>query len=356
MPKIFGIDRINVSRVTNDAHNGRFDLWQRGISRTVAPSSTIYLADRFGLSNGMDSAVNENRITTVPTLIQPIQYALRIQPNATDTTDAGNFLSLQYSMEGHDLTKYRNRKMYIRFYVRSNLAGTWAVSARSSNTDRTYNAPYTINASNTWELKEVIIPFDTVSGGTFNLDATNGVFLWWALATGTNFQGAPNTWLNANTAGVAGMPNFMGSTSNTWDIAGVVMSDQHLHDEEYEMMLNSVSYQEEIERCSRYCQKSYPIDTVPGTINSQASCYKMQISSPLNPWFFVVLPKRMRTTPTMTFYNPTTGTAGQGEIIGSGTFTFASTTDSGEVTVSYNLVGVNSGDFIRWHTLYEAES
>lgn len=354
MPKIFGVDRINVDRVTNDAHNGRMDLWQRGTSFSVPTSTTTYQADRYGFSNGQNVNVTESRITSVPTLTQPLKYALRIQPNATDSVNSGNFSSIQYSVEGNDLVKYRNQSMFVSFYVRSTLTGTWAVAARSSTSDRGYLATYTTNAANTWEWKTIEIPMQSVVGGTFNLDNTAGLYLWWAISGGTTFQGAPNTWLTGNFAAVAGMPNFYGSTANTFDLTGVVISDQRPTFAEYQMMLNSVSYQEEVERCMRYCQKSYDMAVNPGTATALSGAYKLQWNYPTNPWMYVTLPKRMVKPPNVTFYNPNSGASGQGEIIGSGTFTFANL-QSGEANISFNLTGVNNADFIRWHSLYEAE-
>lgn len=266
MPKIFGIDRLAPARVINDAINGRMDIWQRGTSLVVGPSSTEYQADRFGLSNGMDVSITESRITSVPVLTQTLNYGLRIQPNSPDTVDASDFCAIQYGVEGYDFNKYRHRAMYISFYVRSNLTGTWAVAARSSTTDRSYLASYTINVANTWERKTIVIPFQDVIGGTFSSDRSAAVYLWWALAAGTTFQGAPDVWLNGNFVGPAGMPNFFGSSSNTFDLAGVTIADEMQHSlEEYEMILNSSSISEEIARCERYCQKSYSLIDAPGT-------------------------------------------------------------------------------------------
>lgn len=354
MPLIDGIDQIKPNRINNWAINGRMDIWQRGTATTATTNTTPYLADRWACTNGTDANISLSRITSVPTLATPLKYAFRIQPASTDTMDPGDFIAAQYTVEGYDLLRFFNKKMHVYFWARSNLTGTFCVNASNAG-DRTYAATYTINVANTWEFKHVVIPWDTQSGGTWNFTNLVGTYLWWGLACHSSFQAAPNVWNVGDFVGVTGMNNtFMSSTSNTFDLAGVVMYDEHLTDAEYLLALNSVSHDEDLLRCQRYYQKTYDLEVIPGTGASQSGAFRLQMNYPLNPWIWTPLQKRMRTAPTVVFYNPNTGTAGQGEIIGSGTFSFGGL-QSGEVNISYNLVGVNSGDFIRWHTACEAE-
>lgn len=274
MPKISGIDKLQEERVINWAINGRVDLWQRGSSLSVAPSTTKYLADRFGLGNGQSVNVSYTRISSVPSLSQPLNYAMRWQPVSTDTVAAGNFLATQYSLEGPDLRRFFDRDLHVYFYARSNLTGTWAVVARSTAANRGYPATFTTDVANTWELKHVIIPFKDVVGGTFSsAEGTAGCYLWWALTAGTTFQFPANQWSSANVAGVAGMPNFMGSTSNTFDLTGVVFADQPLSTVDYLKILNAVPQSEELTRCKRYCQKSYDPGVDPGTNANEGAEY-----------------------------------------------------------------------------------
>jgi hypothetical protein len=89
------------------------------------------------------------------------------------------------------------------------------------------------------------------------------------------------------------------------------------------------SFGEELALCQRYYWKTFPYATAPASsAGTTGSLFTLAASGPNSPVVNAVFPTRMRTTPTITTYNP--GAAGAG---------FYDTTAVADIAVSVTFPG-----------------
>lgn len=147
----------------------------------------------------------------------------------------------------------------ISFWARCNITGTFG-GLVSNNVDRTYGYTYTINNTNTWEYKSVVIPGET--SGAWSLFAGNGLTHYFDVGTGANGQIPSGSW-NTTISSIyapSGTTKLISTNGATLDITGLQL----------EIGLAATPFENrpyplELQLCQRYYEKSYGRDTNPGT-------------------------------------------------------------------------------------------
>jgi hypothetical protein len=202
----------------------------------------------------------------------------------------------------------------LSFWAFATASGTSSVSLQNGNTDRSYVKTFTINAGNTWEFKQLLIPGD-ITGTWFTANGTVGAFLEFNASTGANFLGTDAAWQAGDKTGVSGVTNFFATTNNVFAITGVSLFrgiEGPSSTEAANMIRNP---DEELNLCQRYYEKSFDATQAPAAgLGEGGSEYVFpstqsagaQSQSPTFP--FAV---RKAFSPTMTLFNP--GAAG-GEV------------------------------------------
>jgi hypothetical protein len=242
--------------------------WQRGTSFPAVTNA--YTADRWGVSHTSGAVISVNKGASVPSPEQAgiyVSSSISIPVGVADTSIAsGEFALLQQKIEGYNISpfgfgKSGTRYVTLSFWHGHVKSGTYYVSFSNSDASRSYVAPYTQSVSDTWEYSSISIPVDT--SGTW--DYTNGVGLniRFVIATGSTYITTANSWQSGNYLAASNQVNGLDSTSNNFRLALV-----QLESGDVATPFEIRSFQQELQLCQRYYEKSYDVDTPPGTISN----------------------------------------------------------------------------------------
>lgn len=222
----------------NQILNGGLDLFQRGIASTAMASGAItqqfsgtlqYLADRFGGYNKTGNTINMSQTADFPTQAQSgyqSRYALLVTNGTGVTPTTNQVAGIYYRMEGQDYARIHARKVRLQFWVKSSIAGNYALALTNAAETRTYVTTYNIPSASTWTPIALDIQLD--SSGTWNFDNTGGLQIIWTLGAGSSIQaGSLNTWSGTAYASSTGsLANWIGTSSATFEITQVALYNQ----------------------------------------------------------------------------------------------------------------------------------
>ena len=132
---------------------------------------------------------------------------------AKPTLAAADQIGIHQSIEGVRVADLFWGSVYadpvvLRFWVYG-AAGTYTAAIRNGALDRSYLAPFTIAAANTWTKIEIVIPGDTT--GTWATDTTRGLNVAICFAGGTTSQGVAG-WQAGNKVALATATNGAAAT------------------------------------------------------------------------------------------------------------------------------------------------
>lgn len=217
--------------------NGNFDLWQRGTSFTGYTGNAIYHADRFNLTRGatINTLVNTiDQVSDVPTVVQSnfrsnFSYRVTTTTAATNLAASDTTMGPTYHVEGYDLENLVGKTVTLSFWVKSSIAGTYALTFGRQFTD-SYVTTYTISLANTWEKKSIAVYIDPAVnwGSNLGLQSGRGLTILWTLgAATTRTVSSLNQWLvgqnvsNANTA----TNTFCNTLNATFQLSQVMLNE-----------------------------------------------------------------------------------------------------------------------------------
>lgn len=290
--------------------NGAFNIWQRGTSFASIADNT-YTADRWLYRKSGAMVHTVARSTDVPTVAQAgrlFNYSLHADCTTVDSSiAAGDYAIIQQKVEGFNWLSLAQRACTLSFWVKATKTGTYCVAMNNSGFDRSCIMEYSVNAADTWELKTVTFPASPATG-TWDYTTGIGVQINWPLAGGSTFQTTAGSWGTGNYFATANQVNACDSTSNDFRICGVQLEPGSVATE-----FECRHHQDEVQLCQRYFVKTFALSVTPGdNVNDLGTLVGTNVQTagwePAANWRF---PVEMRDTPTVTLYNPYTGTAGQ---------------------------------------------
>lgn len=201
--------------------------------------------------------------------------------------------------------------MTLSFWVRNSITGTYSVSFASGAGDRKYIATYTIDSADTWEQKTINLTMDDISAGTWNMTQGTGMYVQWSLYAGSNYHGTAGAWATVTPVDdlgtAADVSTWITTNGATFYITGIelVRGNQ-------KGVSRRRGFQEELALCQRYFAKTYDYATATATSTRTGDCTVNSngtTSAAVNyTWEY---PVEMRATPTITGYNPNSGTANE---------------------------------------------
>ena len=341
--------------------NGAMQVAQRSRSETGVTNAGYKTIDRYrwGL-------VSLGTWTLERSGDAPVGFSSSYKATCT-TADASpaasDLLYLQYRMAAEDLHNLNFGTsdavpMTLSFWVKSNKTGDASfMMFQNDNSNRLFSNSYTINTADTWEYKTIAIPAD-VSG---NINDDNGIGLtmgWWlnsgSDSTGGSFHTTWDTYADADT-NVSNL-GVGGATSDNWLITGI-----QLEVGTQATPFEHRKYCDELARCQRYYQKSYSSDTKVGSVTAdggQLGAHMVHIFATGNTFRYTLkYAVPMRSTPTLTIYNPETGTVGSGGFEGNGDTNaevISSTFRNEKSLLLFNTSMDNTGSFY-WQYQLDAE-
>lgn len=291
--------------------NGGMDLWQRNTSFASVANGT-FTADRWKYSKTGSMVDTITRSTSVPTpdTNTPLfNYSLlSTVTTAQGSLGASDFNSIDHPIEGYNFKELAQRTMTLSFWVNSSVTGTFCVGLTNSGSDRSYVAEYTISNANTWERKVITISASP-SAGTWNYTNGTGLVVRFTKASGTTYQTAAGSWATGNYLATSNQTNLVATNSATFAITGV-----QLERGSYANPFVIESFGEIVRKCQRYFEKSYDLETVPGTASaagnrdsSNQNLLGTGSASQFQTFNFLI---SKRTDPTVVIYASSTGASG----------------------------------------------
>ena len=296
------------SVMRNRIINGQMTIDQRNAGASVSTGSGTYgpyTLDRWAIAGSGGGVFSYQQSSVAPAGF--VNSALITVTTADSSIAAGDYYQFRQAIEGFNVSDLgwgtaNAQTITLSFWVRSSLTGTFGLSLRNGNGDRSYVATYAINSANTWEQKTVTIPGDTA--GTWTLSTTVGMYVTFSLGVGSSFESTANSWQAGNFVATSGSVDLVGTNGATFYITGVQL-EKGTQATSFEYR----QYGQELALCQRYYQTSYPygtaVDAATGPTEG-ASFICINTSDSSNGG---LLPVTMRATPTFAMYS-TVGGAG----------------------------------------------
>lgn len=296
------------SGARNPLINANMEIWQRG---TTFAAASGYSADRWRYTTlSTSGVVTINRSTNVPSVAQAgvlFNYSLEADVTTADATmGAGEFAVLKQRIEGYNWRHFAQRQFTVSFWVMSSKTGVHCVAFTNSVSDRSEVVEYTIASADTWEYHTATFAASP-SAGTW--DYTNGIGgeLDFTLMSGPGYQTTAGSWQVGNFYGTSSQVNVLDNTANFFRVTGVTMG---LGANASQIIF--IPLEEELSRCKRYYQKSFPYATAPAQ-NATVTGSEWWVSPYTGTTavsVLVNLPVQLRTTSyTVTTYNPSAANA-----------------------------------------------
>jgi hypothetical protein len=243
--------------------NGEMRIDQRNAGASVSISAYGYGIDRWGYQCSGGGVWSSQRTTVVPAgYTNSLGLTVTTADASIGSTDV---YQLFQKIEGFNVADLgfgtaNAQTITISFWVRSSVTGTYSASLQNNAFNRGYVATFTINAANTWEYKTLTVVGDT--SGTWTTDNTIGLQLSIDLGSGSASNITAGSWQAVTTSSLrtSGSVNWIATNGATFYITGV-----QLEVGTTATPFERRDYGRELVMCQRYCQKSYPTGTAPGT-------------------------------------------------------------------------------------------
>lgn len=263
MPKIQGIDVAKSDHLKNYIINGDMGIWQRGISFGSIENGS-YCADRFVYGKSGTTVHTIQQSADVPTVAQARQlfpYSLLLQLGTPDTSLAAtDFAAISQLVEGYNWAKLAQKVCTLSFWVKATLPGTYCVSLNNSGGDRCIVFEYTIDVTDTWEKKTIVIP-PSPTAGTWDYASGAGVRIQWTLAAGTDLHTATiGSWQNGNLKATVNQINGVNTGATNFRITGVMLNEGAVA---APFKLFADGFNGELAACQRYYEKSFNLTVAP---------------------------------------------------------------------------------------------
>jgi hypothetical protein len=244
--------------------NGDMRIDQRNAAAAVTINSAAwtYTVDRWSaFGQATDGVFTVQQSTTVPSGFT--NSAIVTVTTADASIGASQIYAFRQAVEGlniYDLAwgTASAQSVTLSFQVRSSVTGTFSGSLKNSDGTRSYPFTYAINSANTWEAKTVTIAGDT--SGTWLTTSGIGLSLTFDLGCGSSRRGTAGAWAGSNFDGATSAVSLISTLSANWYVTGV-----QLEVGTAATPFERRDYGRELVMCQRYCQKSYPTGTAPGT-------------------------------------------------------------------------------------------
>jgi hypothetical protein len=319
------VNAPNTFGFKNRIINGAMMIDQRnaGAVFTLTNGADSFGTDRWKFYRDVGGTFTVQRSTTAPT---GFVNSLVVTASTGASPGAANLNFFQQAIEGYNVADLgwgtvNAKTITVSFWVRSSIAGTYAVTLANNAADRTYISTITISSANTFEYKTITVAGDTA--GTWVTDSNTGLRVYFDLGSGSNYNGTANTWGAGLKLRTTGSVTWGATTGATFYLTGVQIEKGSTA-----TSFDFRPYSAELQLCQRYyC-------CIPVFNTSELFGYSYATNSSVISFTF---PMTMRSPPTSL---TTTGTI-QG---------FNATNGASTATLSWNTAGYNTASFVAAFT------
>ena len=329
----FNITSINngpLAGMRNAIINGNFDIWQRGTSFT----SSEYGADRWiHLRGGTTHTVTRQAFTLGQTNVpgEPTYYCRTV---VSSVAGAGSYAILAQYIE--DVRTFAGQQVTVSFWAKVDATKNIAVEIEQHfGTGGSPSAAVTaigvtkVSIGTSWQKVTVTASIPSISGKTLGNNGNSNLRL--------------NIWFDAGSSSNA-RTDTLGQQSGTFEIAKVQVEPGPVATPFERRPIGT-----ELALCQRYFNKSYAVGTNPGTVTTAgqfAGSFAAAGTGSIDS--IVRYPVVMRSTATVTIYNPVTGASNSARRGGSNiTPTQGSGADSGVIVI---ITGSSADNYAHHYT------
>jgi len=266
--------------------NGDLMIDQKNATATQTGSGGTKPIDgwRQGQSNVAQLSTDTSRVADAPANTG-LKYSIKAQVKTPETALAAiEDLTLLTKIEGHDCQKLmygtaNAKTTTLSFWVKSSIAGTFAVGIYQEDGNDNISKPYTINSANTWEYKTITYPGNTIAAITD--DSTTGLQIQWFISIGGNSTGGSNgdVWHHYN----GNEDNFaFGHVTNTHittDESTFQLTGVQFEEGQTATPFEFRTYEEALSKCQRYYQliSHHANDVIRGGYGLTAEYWNVQL-------------------------------------------------------------------------------
>lgn len=334
--EIIGIQTTasNVLRNENLIINGNFDIWQRGTSLSSG-TGFRYLADRWcNQSGGTTYTVSQQSFTVGQTLV-PNNPSFFQRMVVTSVAGSTNFCVTGQRLE--NVKKLSGKTVTLSFWAKADASKYMSIEVHQnfgtggSPSDAIQGLGIKkLALTTTWTKYVHTFTLPSIDGKVIGTDNNDFTFIVFWFDSGTSY---------------AYRNDSLGHQSGTFDIAQVQLEEGSVVTD-----FENRTFEEELELCQRYYQKSYAQSVFPGTASVVGIVYTGRISYVGSNTYTASLHKIMRATPpTITFYSPDTGTASRCRGSDGTDYTVTSTNPgAGRISFSWTTTTANLVYYFHW--------
>jgi len=240
-----------------------------------------------------------------------VKFTVTTAEASLGATDAFGYY---FTVEPKVFTKYAwgtasASSIVIGFWVKANRTGAYTVSIQNYAATRTYPVSFTIASSGVWQYVTAVIPGDTNAAWVGQNPA-----LYIVMAAGSSEINTLNTWAGNGLSAGTGQINGVAATTDYMNVTGIMLHKGNIVVPVDRAPYMMPRYDQALQNCLRYYQKSYDIGTKPGTASNTNGCSVFQMGGMASAAYaggasVVVTPKNA--VGALTTYSPSTGTAGK---------------------------------------------
>jgi len=294
--------------------NGDMRIDQRYVGSSVTVNTDgLYVADRWRMGITQTGKFSVQRINN--SSISTNNYALKFTSLSAFSPSASDQMGFGTILEGLDVEDLRQgsanaQPFTVSFKVKASVAGTYTLRATLvGSTNYMYTTTFNVAQANTEQT--VSVTFPSCTSGTFNIDNTAGLVLWWDFGSGSTYTGAASAvWGTTQINKVTGSVSLLGTNAATFEITDIQIEKGQTATQ-FERIPVSLS----LARCQRYYQKSYNQNISPYSAGyNYTGCITESDSYQSTGLIWTHVPCRypvpMRASPTVVIYSPENGATG----------------------------------------------
>ncbi len=235
--------------------NGDFQVLQRSIS-FAAIANGSYSLDRWLYEKSGAAVHTITQDADIPTQAQADDtggFSIKLDVTNIDASPpaAGDLVVLSQRIEGFSAKHLLNREIVLSFWVKDTVTGIHCAFFKNKATsNRSYVVEFTINASDTWEFKEITITMNDGTAGTWDWTNGTGLEVGFALFAGSTYQTAADAWQTGNFFATANQVNCVGNIANNFHLALV-----RLRAGNEAAPFQHRAYETELALCQRYYEE-----------------------------------------------------------------------------------------------------